>query len=96
MDLKFSPAQVSCNTRSGRLAEKDEISLPHEISPNDRLMPLSAARRCFPGKPAVSTLWRWSTQGLNGVVLKTVRSGKRIFVSHDAIEEFLSACNAGR
>ena len=39
-------------------------------------------------KVHVSTLWRWSREGLNGVRLETVRFGRRLLTSVEAVERF--------
>lgn len=59
---------------------------------------LSEASAYLPGldgkKPSTCTLWRWSTKGVHGVRLETVRLGRRIFTSRQALGRFASAAQA--
>lgn len=41
-----------------------------------------------------STLFRWSTKGVNGVVLQTWRIGRTIFTTEQALREFILASTA--
>jgi len=43
----------------------------------------------LPGRPNLSTLHRWRTRGVRGVVLKTLLIGGRRFVSCQALQEFI-------
>lgn len=40
------------------------------------------------GHVSKQTLWRWSMVGCRGVYLKTMRFGKRIYVTEKDLEEF--------
>jgi len=51
-----------------------------------RLLP----RRRGGAKTAVSTLWRWSKRGSRGVVLETVHVGGNVYVSRDALRDFIT------
>lgn len=57
----------------------------------------SLAQVCehIPGRPNISTVFRWVQKGVKGVRLRALRVGARIFISRDAIGEFLDALNAG-
>ena len=83
------------NTASNGFSEKDGNLLNGSSLLGEQLVLLSAIRRSIPGRPATCTLWRWATQGVDGVVLESTRVGKRLFTSHAAAERFISACNAG-
>ncbi len=48
-----------------------------------RLLPPYQGRRLHP-----STLWRWSSKGLKGVRLETLRLGGRILCSVEAVTRF--------
>lgn len=39
-------------------------------------------------KVTKTTVWRWATNGLNGVMLATVKVGRAQYTSRDAIEAF--------
>ena len=54
-------------------------------------IPLSAASKLIPGRPAISTLHRWCTRGVRGVKLANIRIGSRRFTTQDAIDEFVAA-----
>jgi hypothetical protein len=61
------------------LLTEDAISLPQ-------------AARELPGKPDPSTLWRWTTRGVRGIRLETVRIGAgRIYTTRQALSRFVAA-----
>lgn len=47
-------------------------------------------RRRGGAKTAISTLWRWSKRGSRGVVLETVHVGGNVYVSRDALGDFIA------
>ncbi len=51
-----------------------------------------AAKRC-PGRPNVSTIWRWAGRDANP--LETVRVGGRRYTSVEALERFIHRCTTG-
>lgn len=53
----------------------------------EHLMQLSQAAQELPGRPAVSTVWRW-TRGVRGVCLESVVIGGRRFTSREALQRF--------
>ena len=48
-----------------------------------------------PTRPARSTARRWAKEGIDGVVLETVRLGGRRYTSHEAVARFFERLNAG-
>ncbi|MEX1229639.1 MAG: DUF1580 domain-containing protein [Planctomycetaceae bacterium] len=56
-------------------------------------IPLTRAPDFIPGRPNISTCWRWATHGVRGVKLKTVIIGGRRFVTMQSLEDFLAALN---
>lgn len=61
---------------------------------NDDVMPLSAAARLLPstrgGRVNPSTLWRWSTKGIRGHRLETVKVGGAAMTSKAALNRFFA------
>lgn len=57
------------------------------------LITLSEAAKLLPGRPAASTLWRWS-RGLRGVRLATVLIGGKRYTNRSAIQKFSAALTA--
>jgi hypothetical protein len=51
-------------------------------------------RRRGGSKVATSTLWRWSRRGSRGVVLRTIRVGGNVYVSREALTDFIAARSA--
>lgn len=51
-------------------------------------------RRRGGSKVATSTLWRWSRRGSRGVILRTVRVGGCVYVSREALMDFVTARSA--
>jgi|GEM_PF-1315158 hypothetical protein len=58
---------------------------------NEHLLTLAQASRKLPSQPSPGTLWRWAIKGLRGVKLRSVRAGKTIITSSEALQEFLEA-----
>jgi formamidopyrimidine-DNA glycosylase len=52
--------------------------------------------KLLPGRPSVSTLWRWINRGVRGERLSTVKIGGTNYVSEAELERFLRAINGGR
>jgi hypothetical protein len=63
---------------------------------DEDLISLTEGAREFPGRPHVSTLWRWATAGFRGCVLETVTVAGRRFTSKEAISRFQAATNRVR
>lgn len=61
----------------------------------ETLISLKDAARRLPGRPHVSTLWRWSTRGVRNIRLETSLVGARRFTSLEAIARFLERINRG-
>jgi hypothetical protein len=40
-------------------------------------------------KPSVQTIWRWAKKGVDGQMLESVRIGRRIRTTDEAVEQFL-------
>ena len=63
-----------------------------------RLLTLAAARKQFPGRPSLCTLWRWRTHGVlagrRRIRLECCRVGRQWFTTRDAIAEFVAAQTA--
>jgi hypothetical protein len=59
----------------------------------ERLLSMTEAAKLLPGRPDVSTLWRWRTGGCRGHKLETILFGGRRYTSREAITRFLTAIN---
>ena len=57
----------------------------------EKLILLSEAPRHIPGRPNISTLYRWFQRGARGAKLETVVVGNKRFTSHEAIGRFIEA-----
>lgn len=61
----------------------------------ETLYTLTEATKILPkvsGKrPAIATLWRWCSKGLQGVHLEHVRIGRKICTSTEALNRFVNA-----
>jgi Protein of unknown function (DUF1580) len=60
---------------------------------NEHLCRLVDAPMEIPSKPHISTVVRWTRQGVKGVRLETVVIGGRRFTSLEAIQRFIQARN---
>ncbi|MEI8374425.1 MAG: DUF1580 domain-containing protein [Planctomycetota bacterium] len=61
------------------------------ISLQDKLLSLTQASQSLPGRPHVSTLWRWYKRGVRGVRLETIVIAGRRYTSLAALEDFAAA-----
>lgn len=57
----------------------------------ESLIPLSEAPQHIPGRPNLSTLYRWFQKGARGARLETIVVGNKRFTSHEAIARFIEA-----
>ena len=64
------------------------------ISLSETLITLTQAAQMLPGRPHVSTLWRWYRRGIRGVRLETYVLAGRRFTSVEALERFAAATTA--
>lgn len=60
----------------------------------EEYIPLLEASRIIPGRPHISTLYRWWTRGVNGVKLETVLIGGRRMCSRKSLAQFVAAVTA--
>ena len=54
----------------------------------ENLVSLTDAAKTLPGRPNVTTIWRWRNRGVRGVKLETILSGGRRFTSIEALRRF--------
>lgn len=59
----------------------------------ERLCRLIEALQDIPGQPHLSTVIRWSRQGVGGVKLETLLIGGRRFTSREAVTRFIERRN---
>lgn len=60
---------------------------------DESLISLSKAARLAPGRPHLSTVWRWATAGFRGIRLETVTVAGRRLTSAEALRRFFEATN---
>ena len=60
----------------------------------EKLVSLADAAKTLPGRPHVSTIWRWHTRGIRGIRLETVVVGGRRFTSRESLQRFAEATTA--
>lgn len=60
----------------------------------ERLLTITQATKHTPGRPGVSTLWRWIRTGVRGVVLESVLIGGKRYTSAEALDRFFAALTA--
>lgn len=54
----------------------------------ETLLSLTDAAKALPGRPNITTVWRWRSRGVRGVKLETVLCGGRRFTSLEALARF--------
>ena len=55
------------------------------------LIDLKELAKCLPGRPHLSTVYRWTGPGLNGVRLETVKFGGRRFTTRELVLRFAAS-----
>lgn len=60
----------------------------------EKFLSLRDAPKHFPGRPHISTIYRWITRKNNP--LETIKVGGRVFTTVEAIHRFIAACNPSR
>ena len=58
------------------------------------LIPIREASSFFPHPPSQQTIWRWTTKGVRGVVLKSLVVGATRFTCATWIDDFIQQQNA--
>ena len=61
-----------------------------DIHKHNLLLLRDAAKR-LPGRPHISTMWRWHKRGVRGIRLATVVIGGQRYTSEEALQEFIDA-----
>ena len=56
---------------------------------SETLLTIREAPASIPGRPHISTAWRWILRGVGGRKLETVLVGGRRYTSKEAIERFI-------
>jgi hypothetical protein len=54
---------------------------------------INEVSKLLPGRPNVSTIWRWINKGCRGQQLATIRIGGINYIAKAELERFLSAIN---
>ena len=55
---------------------------------------MAEAAKLLPGRPNLSTIWRWYRKGRGGVRLETIKCGSKRLTSVEAIGRFVERCTA--
>ena len=55
---------------------------------SETLITLPEAAALLPGRPSITTLWRWRTKGVRGRVLESVNIGGKVYTSEEALQRF--------
>lgn len=61
---------------------------------DEELVPFGKGVRSLPGRPHISTGYRYALQGFRGIILETVLSGGRRYTSREALRRFVTAVMA--
>ena len=61
----------------------------------EHYLTISEASKNIPGRPSVSTIWRWINKGIgaNSIKLKSIRVGGKRYTTSEMIDEFLIELN---
>ena len=61
---------------------------------SERLLSLTEAAKSLPGRPHLSSIFRWLTRGVRGVRLESTLVGGRRYTSQEALARFCAAITA--
>lgn len=61
---------------------------------SEHMLTISQASQTLPGRPHVSTIWRWVNRGCRGVRLETVLIGGTRYTSREALQRMVDATTA--
>jgi hypothetical protein len=61
---------------------------------HESLISLTDAAKMLPGRPNLSTIWRWRNRGVRGVKLETVMCGGRRMTSLESLARFFQRVTA--
>jgi hypothetical protein len=65
-----------------------EISKMSTTETKVEYMSLTNAAELFPVRPNYSTVYRWATEGVRGVILQTIKSGIYMYTTREWVEQF--------
>ena len=60
----------------------------------EAIVSIPEAPQHLPGQPHASTIFRWGTRGVRGVLLETCLVGGRRYTSREALQRFIQATTA--
>ena len=61
---------------------------------SEEMLSITAAAKSLPGRPHVSTLWRWINRGCRGIKLETLLIGGVRYTSREALQRFAERLTA--
>jgi hypothetical protein len=61
---------------------------------NEALLTFADASKMLPGRPSISSIWRWRTSGIRGQRLESVLIGGTRYTSREALQRFIAATTA--
>ncbi len=61
---------------------------------SEQVIPINQAPKHCPGRPDISSIYRWFGKGSRGARLETIVVGAKRFTSVEAIERFIEATTA--
>lgn len=61
---------------------------------DEEILSLAQATKMLPGRPHLSSIFRWMSRGVRGVRLESVLVGGRRYTSREALERFSAATTA--
>jgi hypothetical protein len=66
------------------------------ITLQEELLSFAEAAKRLPGRPHLSTIFRWVSNGVRGRILETLTIGGRRYTSRKALERFCAASPEAR
>jgi hypothetical protein len=67
---------------------------PVDAEQSPKFVSLKQAADFLPGRPHISTIWRWAFKGIRGIKLKTVVAGGRRYTDLESLQSFVAATTA--
>lgn len=87
----FAPSRELLELIRTKVDRKRPDVPPVTSLPAERYLTLNEARALLPGRPSLSSIWRWCVEGNRGIQIQHVRVGRRIFITEGALDDWCKA-----
>src|SRR5438046_2237101 len=87
--------EVEYETHASRNDHSVSVRIKSLKMTHTEFISLKKAAKSCPVPVSLASIWRWSTRGIRGILLRTVVQGGRRYTTLRWVEEFVAATTAG-